>query len=81
VLATAIATAVNNALNNAQSAAGAVATAVTAVIKGLILLNCLLSTKSFCVGFVNYTQQCDKFLLNVSRIILEAAVSFVTNDF
>jgi hypothetical protein len=33
------------------------------------------------VGFVNYTQQYDKFPLNVSRIIPEAAISFVADDF
>lgn len=74
-------TAITTTVNNAQSAVGAVATAATAVIKGLIPLNCLLSTKGFCVGFANYTQQCDKFLLNVSRIILEAVISFVIDDF
>jgi hypothetical protein len=77
VLATAIATAVNNT----QSAAGAVATAVTAAIKGSIPLNCLLGIKGFCVRFANHTQQYNKFLLNVSRIILEAIVSFVADDF
>jgi hypothetical protein len=77
VLATAIATAVNNA----QSATDAVATAATAVIKGSILLNCSLNTKGFCVRFANYTQQYNKFLLNISRIILKAVVSFVVNDF
>ena len=77
MLATAIATAVNNA----QSAAGAVATAATAAIEGSIPLNCSLGTKGFCVGFVNHTQQCDKFPLNVSRIIPEAVVSFVADDF
>jgi hypothetical protein len=77
VLATAIATAVNNA----QSAAGAVATAATAAIEGSIPLNCSLGTKGFCVGFANHTQQCDKFPLNVSRIIPEAVVSFVADDF
>jgi hypothetical protein len=77
VLATAIATIVNNT----QSTADAVATAVTAAIKGSIPLNCLLSTKGFCVRFANYTQQYNKFLLNVSRIISKAVVSFVTDDF
>jgi hypothetical protein len=77
VLATAIATAVNNA----QSAAGAVATAATADIEGSIPLNCSLGTKGFCVGFANHTQQCNKFPLNVSRIIPEAVVSFVADDF
>jgi hypothetical protein len=77
VLATVIATVVNNA----QSVAGVVATAATAAIKGSILLNCSLGTKGFCVGFANYTQQCNKFLLNVFRIISEAVVSFVADDF
>ncbi|KAG4423588.1 hypothetical protein IFR04_003270 [Cadophora malorum] len=77
VLATAIAT----AANNAQSAAGAVATAATAAIEGSIPRNCSLGTKGFCVGFANHTQQCSKFPLNVSRIIPEAVISFVADDF
>jgi hypothetical protein len=76
VLATAIATAVNNA----QSAASAVATAATA-IEGSIPLNGSLGTKGFCVRFANYIQQCDKFPLNVFKIIPEAVISFVINDF
>jgi hypothetical protein len=76
-----LATAIANAVNNAQSAAGAVVTAATAAIKGLIPLNCSLGTKGFCVRFANHTQQYNKFLLNVSRIIPEAVVSFVTDDF
>jgi hypothetical protein len=77
VLVTAIATAVNNA----QSATGFVTTAATAAIKGSIPLNCSLGTKGFCVGFANYIQQYNKFLLNVSRIIPKAVISFVTDDF
>jgi hypothetical protein len=77
VLATAIATAVNNA----QSVAGVVTIAATAAIKRSIPLNCLLSIKGFCVRFANYIQQYNKFLLNVSRIILKTVVSLVVDDF
>ena len=33
------------------------------------------------MGFANHTQQCSKFPLNVSRIIPEAVISFVADDF
>ncbi len=74
-------TATTAASSKIQSVAGAAKTAVSKinVIKALILRNCSLRTKQFCVGFSNYTK-CNDLLLNISDIILETITSFISDE-
>lgn len=69
-----------SAISKVESAMKAAATAILNVnaIKALILRNCLLSTKQFCVGFSDCTE-CKNLLLKVSSIILEALAKIASD--
>ena len=64
-----------------QSVASVAKIAISKIdaIEALILRNCLLGIKQFCVGFSNYTK-CNDLLLNISDIILETITSFIGDE-
>jgi hypothetical protein len=66
--------------NKIQSVAGAAKTAVSKInaIKALIPRNCLLRIKQFYVSFSNYIKY-NNWLLNISNIIPETIISFISN--
>lgn len=76
-----LATATAAAGSKIQSVAGAAETAVSKInaIKVLILRNCSLRTKQFCVGFSNHTKYND-LPLNISDIIPETITSFIGDE-
>ncbi|KAF4624708.1 hypothetical protein G7Y89_g13461 [Cudoniella acicularis] len=77
-------TAVSAASSKVQGPAGAVATAVTDItnitaIEAMIPRNCSLGTKQFCLGFDTNTT-CHSLPLNISNIVPEAVVKFVSGE-
>jgi hypothetical protein len=70
------------AVSKVQSAIGTIKTAASDInaIKALILRNCFLGTKQFCVGFSTY-MKCNDLPLNISDIIPKDIIDFVGNKF
>jgi hypothetical protein len=77
-------TAISAASSKVQGAAGAVITAISDItnitaINAIILRNCSLGTKQFCIGFDTNTT-CYDLLLNISNIVPEAVMKFVSDE-
>jgi hypothetical protein len=77
-------TAISAASSKVQGAAGAVITAISDItnitaINTMIPRNCLLGTKQFCIGF-NTNTICYNLPLNISNIVPEAVVKFVSDE-
>lgn len=70
-------TTTSSKIQNATSATK-IAISKIDIIKALILRNCLLKIKQFCISFSNYTK-CNNLLLNISNIIPETITSFISN--
>jgi hypothetical protein len=77
-------TAISAASSKVQGATGAVVTAISDItnitaINAMIPRNCLLGTKQFCIGFDTNTT-CYDLPLNISNIVPEAVVKFVSDE-
>ena len=78
-MASVLTIAIPTAASKIQSAIGTIEIANIDTIKALILRNCSLGTKQFCIGFSTYTK-CNDLPLNISDIIPEDIVNFVGDE-